>query len=131
MYDAGKVITGLAIFLVLVTLPFWLGGFDAAKAEQPKLIVVPEGIHATKCVADTEYMKLEHMELLNEWRDDVVRRNDRIHETEDGRTYIKSLSRTCLGCHQDVDNFCYACHDYTGVKPYCWSCHVDEPGVAP
>ena len=127
MHDTGKVITGLAIFLVLVTAPIWLGAFDGTKAQAPQLTVMPPGVEARACVEDTGYMRREHMELLNDWRDDVVRRGDRIHVAPDGTKYIKSLSRTCLGCHQDVENFCYKCHDYTGVKPYCWNCHVDRP----
>ena len=127
MHDAGKVITGLAIFLVLVTAPIWLGAFDGTKAAEPEMAVPDPAVFGTECVLDKDYMRREHMQVLNEWRDDVVRRGDRIHVSHDGKKYIKSLSRTCLGCHEDVENFCYKCHDYTGVKPYCWTCHIDRP----
>ena len=60
--------------------------------------------------------------------DDVVRRGDRVHVTPDGRRYEKSLTHTCLGCHQSKANSCDRCHDYLDVKPYCWECHVDPKG---
>ncbi len=128
MHDAGKIITGLAIFLVLVTLPIWLNMNGRAAAMAPDLVIVPEGIEADACIIDTDTMRREHMQLLNEWRDDVVRRGDRVFVAADGTQYQKSLSQTCLGCHQDVENFCYKCHEYTNVDPYCWSCHIDRPG---
>ena len=35
-----------------------------------------------------------------------------------------SLSQSCLGCHSNKEQFCDACHNYAGVKPNCWSCHI-------
>ena len=32
----------------------------------------------------------------------------------------------CLDCHKNKSNFCDKCHDYMGVKPYCWECHADN-----
>ena len=61
-------------------------------------------------------------------RDEAVRSNERIYVTADGRRYDKSLTRTCLGCHQNKANSCDRCHDYLDVKPYCWECHVDPKG---
>ncbi|NJN63582.1 MAG: sulfate reduction electron transfer complex DsrMKJOP subunit DsrJ [Acidobacteria bacterium] len=128
MHDAGKILTGLAIFLALATLPIWLNALGRADVRPPELVIVPEGLETGGCIYDADTMRREHMQILNEWRDDVVRHGDRIFVAPDGRQFNKSLSHTCLGCHQDVENFCYKCHDYTNVTPYCWSCHVDRPG---
>jgi hypothetical protein len=75
-------------------------------------------------VADTEYMRTEHMQLVMDWRDEAVREMDRVYVSEDGRRFNKSMTGTCLGCHTDKAAFCDRCHDYLGVKPYCWDCHV-------
>ena len=61
---------------------------------------------------------------VSEWRDEVVRDNDRIYTAEDNRRYYKSLSGTCMSCHENKGEFCDKCHDYVGVTPYCWDCHV-------
>jgi len=64
------------------------------------------------------------MDLLNEWRDQVVRENDRYEIGSDGVRFERSLSNTCLNCHVNKDKFCDKCHDYMGVQPYCWDCHL-------
>jgi len=126
MHDAGKVLIGLLIFLVVVTSPMWYHVVTGTETAPPEL-KFPEG--EENCVASKEYMRPLHMDLLNEWRDDVVRRNDRVHEGIDGNLYDKSLSRTCMGCHNNKAEFCDRCHDYAGVKPYCWDCHVEPAEV--
>jgi len=42
-----------------------------------------------------------------------------------GKIYYKSLQVTCMDCHSNKSKFCDQCHDYVGVKPYCWDCHVE------
>ena len=64
------------------------------------------------------------MDLLNDWRDEVIRGHDRFFEGPDGSIMEKSLTNTCLSCHTDKDKFCDQCHDYAGVVPYCWECHI-------
>jgi hypothetical protein len=122
MNDAGKIVGGLIVFIAVVTLPMW---FHMAKGTVP---IPPEPkieTDAKNCVAPVEYMRTLHMDMLNEWRDDVVRRGDRIYTSPDGKQYDKSLSRTCMSCHHNKAEFCDACHDYAAVKPYCWDCHVE------
>jgi len=122
MYDAGRVIAGLLIFLAIVTSPLWYRLVSGAEGGPPQLPLVTTD---TTCVAPTPYMRALHMELLNSWRDDVVRRGDRVHIGIDGTTYEKSLSRTCTHCHSNKAEFCDRCHDYAAVNPYCWDCHVE------
>ena len=125
MYNAGKIIPGLVVFLALATVPIWYNVASGHEAVAPE-IEKPKG--ETQCVADAEYMRREHMQLLSSWRDDVVRRGERVYTTADGREYDKSLTRTCLGCHQSKAKSCDRCHNYLDVKPYCWQCHVDPKG---
>jgi hypothetical protein len=78
------------------------------------------------CIKDTEWMRANHMDLLDDWRNEVVRDNDRTQvQGMDGKLYDKSLSRTCLSCHKTKANFCDRCHSYADVTPTCWNCHVD------
>ncbi|MFC1848908.1 sulfate reduction electron transfer complex DsrMKJOP subunit DsrJ [candidate division CSSED10-310 bacterium] len=120
MYDSGKIIAGLIIFLILVTSTVWSG----------KATLKPELQKATqgkKCVAETKWMTANHMDLLNEWRDKVVREGER-SITINGVKYDMSLTKTCLKCHTDATKFCDKCHNFLAVEPYCWDCHVVPKG---
>lgn len=124
MYDAGKIVAGIAVFLVLVTSPLWFNALSADSVEPPQLPKPANG--ATQCVEATEWMRASHMDLLNQWRDAVVRSDERSYTSElSGITYEMSLTRTCLGCHGRKAEFCDSCHTYMAVSPYCWDCHVD------
>ncbi len=121
MYDSGKILTGLAIFVLFVTFPIWYNHGDAGAV--PK--VEKAANNATQCVRPVDEMRSEHMQLLNEWRDDVLRTGDRSFAVEvDGKKYQKSLMNTCMKCHTSKKKFCDECHDYASVSPYCWDCHV-------
>lgn len=121
MYDSGKVIVGIIVFILIFSSPIWLNLASGTSATQPVLEKASKG---TACVMETEYMRPNHMDLLNFWRDDVVRNADRVHTAPDGTKYNKSLSNTCLDCHVSRENFCNRCHNYMGVNPYCWTCHI-------
>ncbi|MCB1519934.1 MAG: hypothetical protein KDJ37_05080 [Hyphomicrobiaceae bacterium] len=84
-----------------------------------------------KCVADTEWMRRNHMTALHHKRDDTVH--------EGVRTKTFSLTG-CIDCHQvagtdgravtvaDPKHFCRTCHDYTAVSVDCFQCHASRPG---
>nr|CAJ31171.1 Hdr-like menaquinol-oxidizing enzyme, subunit E (HmeE) [uncultured sulfate-reducing bacterium] len=110
-----------------MTSPMWFHLVKGKESAAPELVLPTE---YRECVAPTSYMRTLHMDLLNEWRDDVVRNGDRVHVAPDGKQYDKSLSRTCMNCHSNKTEFCDRCHDYAAVKPYCWECHV-EPREIP
>ena len=123
MYDAGKVVGGLVVFLILVTSPLWFNAISATSEEVPELQPPPNG--AEQCVEAKDSMRESHMDLLNEWRDVVVREGRRDYvSSHSGVTYDMSLTRTCLSCHSNKAEFCDACHTYMAVDPYCWDCHV-------
>lgn len=123
MNDAGKVIGGLVVFLVIVTSPMWYHLAKGQAPVPPEIVIAPGA--GDKCVAETEYMRANHMDLLNQWRDKVVRENHRTYVGFDGTEYDMSLSRTCMSCHSNKSDFCDRCHNYAGVSPYCWDCHVE------
>jgi hypothetical protein len=125
MYDGGKIVGGLVLFLVLLTLPIWLTAARGKADYRPN----PE-IPATekRCVESRAYMKAWHMDLLNRWRDAVVRTGKEVYVATDGRKFEMSLTLGCMRCHTDKAKFCDRCHNYVGVSPNCWDCHVEPKG---
>jgi hypothetical protein len=154
MYDGGKIIAGLIIGVGLLMFPFFYNAGKAAKAPETEL--TPKAKKAKECVASTPYMKVWHMQLLDDWRHTVVRDGDRYYdagrkpsdmrldkrllekwrqivvgdsesyyETRSGKVYYKSLQMTCMDCHSNKSKFCDQCHNYLGVTPYCWDCHIE------
>jgi len=122
MYNGGKIIIGIIIFLALLTSPLWynMASGRADYKPEPKIVTSAE-----QCVMPVEYMREAHMDLLNTWRNLVVREKQRIHVSHDGKKYVMSLSNTCMSCHSNKSEFCDACHDFSAVgQPDCWSCHV-------
>lgn len=124
MFDGWKVILGLIIFLAVVTFPLWYNASTGKATDVPE-VEIPVELAGQQCILDRESMRASHMDLLNEWRDDVVRRGDRIYEAPDGKKHVMSLQNTCMGCHQNKSAFCDRCHNYMAVTPYCWECHIE------
>jgi len=80
-----------------------------------------------RCVEDTDFMRRNHMVLLKHHRDDTLRRGIRT---------TKHSLKGCVDCHassktgsvaSSKEDFCMACHVYTGVKLDCWDCHATKP----
>lgn len=126
MYDGGKIITGLVIFVAFLTYPFWTS--KAAFQPKPEISKELQAANAT-CIESKEFMRKEHMQLLNDWRDSVVRTGNKIYTATDGKQYEMSLTKTCQKCHDKKDKFCDECHNNLSVKPYCWDCHVELKGA--
>lgn len=120
MYNKGTIIAGLAIFVLFVTFPIWFNGLDAGPLPKPEL---PPGGEKL-CVAPASEMRDTHMQLLNVWRDDVLRNSDRVSVTVDGKEYRKGLQTACMQCHSNKEKFCDSCHEYAAVQPTCWDCHL-------
>jgi hypothetical protein len=127
MYDGGKIIAGVVIGLILLTFPIWYTHGTASPWPEVKLPAKEK-----KCVQPTPYMKTNHMQLLDLWRDSVVRADRRSYVGFNEREFDMSLQNTCMSaeCHARKTEFCDRCHNYAGVDPYCWDCHIppkEEP----
>ena len=119
MYNKGMNITGLIVFVVIVTFPIWYNrgvAGDVPKPEMPK--------DAKQCVVPVKEMRSNHMQLLNEWRDEVLRTGNRAYFELEGKKYQKGLQIACMKCHTSKKKFCDTCHVYVSVAPYCWDCHL-------
>jgi len=132
MYDAGKILPGLIIFVALVTFPFYNNIGKAVSKPEPSINTpVINQLEEKRCVESKEFMRAEHMTLLNDWRDSVVRGGTGIYLDTDGKQHNMSLQNTCMRCHSNKKQFCDECHNYVAVKPYCWDCHITpkESGI--
>ena len=125
MYNKGLILVGLLVFLIAATSPFW-GNFGKA-APVPELVLTKKAQAAKTCVLPKAEMKTGHMQLLNDWRNSVVRDGMRIYTNSEGKSFNMSLSNGCLDCHSNKAEFCDRCHNYASVAPYCWDCHIDKP----
>jgi hypothetical protein len=123
MYDAGKIIIGLIVFLGFTTFPLWHDAGSVSKA--PKLELTAKAKQIGHCVESKEWMKANHMQLLDHWRDAAIRKGERVYVNRKGERYVISLQNTCLECHSNKEKFCDKCHKYAGVhEPYCFDCHL-------
>ncbi|MHB8880612.1 MAG: sulfate reduction electron transfer complex DsrMKJOP subunit DsrJ [Thermodesulfovibrionales bacterium] len=126
MYNGGKIIAGMLVFLAFFTFPFYYNLGKANARPEPKLNTpVIQQLAEKKCVESRDFMRAEHMQLLNDWRDSVVRDNNRIYKNREGKEFSISLQNTCMNCHSNKKEFCDKCHNYMAVKPYCFSCHIE------
>lgn len=124
MYDGTKILIGLIIGLAFFLSPFFYNAGKAAKAPQPEL--TPKAKEAKVCVEEKNYMRSKHMNLLDKWRHTVVRDEVRYYKSPlNDKMYYMSLQQTCMDCHSNKSKFCDSCHNYLGVTPYCWECHVE------
>lgn len=131
IYNGWKVILGLIVFSLIFLSPILLN-LSSAKSKQKPVLVYPSD--TKQCVENKEYMTAFHMDLLNKWRDEVVRQNKR-YLIKNGKTYTyngekleMSLTLACIKCHVKKEQFCDQCHNYLDVKPYCWDCHIQPKG---
>lgn len=123
MYDKGKILIGVVVFLLVLAFPliYLAASGDGGYVPDP---VPPEG--ETQCVEAVDFMTDNHMALLMDWREGFVRDGIRTYEAKDGTEYTVSLTGTCiLQCHTEKEEFCDQCHKYVGAEPDCWSCHVE------
>jgi hypothetical protein len=127
MYDSGKIITGLVIFVLLVTFPFWYANFIGDVGAVPPATdnelseAMFQGItfpNDAKHALTTGEMRSTHMNMLRD-----------IHATalEEGYTAGKDEKKKvmqCMMCHGTKESFCDSCHVHAAVQtPDCWSCH--------
>jgi len=128
-----KIFAGLLIFVVLATFPFWYAVEFGEDVPPLKRGLAEDG---SRCIEDN--MVAKHMDILAQWRNDVVRDDGRaqLHESDGHEPCEKSLTKTCMtaGCHNiepPRDNeiiTCSECHEYANVDLTCWDCHVDVKG---
>ncbi len=121
MYNAKLVVPGILIFIGIFLSPIVYNLALGSRGFEPELVIDPQ---YTKCIESREFMSANHMDLLDEWRNSVVREGNRIYTAKDGTQFNMSLTNTCLDCHDNKATFCDRCHNYAAVDPACWDCHI-------
>ncbi len=124
MYNSKYVIPGLIVLVAAFTAPFWLNALSSAY-ERPALALPTE---YKECVETRDYMRAEHMHILNQWRDMALREGKREYVSSTGTRVEINLQNTCMKCHVNKADFCDKCHNSNSVSPYCWDCHVEPRG---
>ena len=114
----------IIVFLALVLGPIAYNIFSGEAGEVPVLVVSEDA--GPNCIEDKVWMKENHMQLLMDWRETVVREGNRMYKSTafPDMEINMSLTSECLNCHANKSEFCDRCHNYLKVKPYCWDCHI-------
>jgi hypothetical protein len=114
---------------LLLSAVLAMAGLSAAHAGAPKP-VIEKAVKGEQCVEDTDFMRRNHMKVLDHHRDKTV--------IEGVRTRQHSL-KGCIDCHASAktgsvaaakENFCVSCHSFAAVKLDCFECHASKPGKA-
>ncbi len=120
MYDKGKIIPGLIVFVLIAVSPIIYNRGNAGHVPNPE-----KPKNAKECVRPVAEMRESHMQMVIDWRTDVIRDNGaREAVTAGGVKYVRSLQLGCMKCHTSKQKFCDECHKYASVEPYCWDCHI-------
>jgi predicted CXXCH cytochrome family protein len=105
---------------------------SSAAASEPAWLPKPARGRGDKCVADTAWMRRNHMTALMHHRDESV------HE---GIRTKKFNLDGCIDCHAvkgtdgkpvtvaSPKHFCRTCHDYAAVSIDCFECHASRPAA--
>lgn len=103
-----------------------------ALAGEPGWLPKPARGEGDKCVADTDWMRRNHMSVLMHQRDGTV---------HDGVRARRFSLKGCIECHAvkggdggpvpaaDGRHFCRTCHDYAAVRIDCFECHASRPAA--
>ncbi len=117
---------GLLFLLVAAAIATPLGAAELSAVPLPE---ITKG-KGESCVAETGFMRRNHMNLLRHQRDETLRKGIR-----GARFSLKE----CVACHavpgadgvpvaaDDSRHFCSACHQYTAVRIDCFECHASRP----
>jgi hypothetical protein len=116
----------VAMLAMTAALLLPTGGHSGDAGWLPK----PARGQGEKCVADTAWMRRNHMTALSHQRDETV---------HDGIRSRRFSLKGCIECHAvrgpdgrpvtiaSRDHFCRTCHDYTAVRVDCFDCHASRP----
>ncbi|MBI9080015.1 MAG: sulfate reduction electron transfer complex DsrMKJOP subunit DsrJ [Pseudodesulfovibrio sp.] len=126
MQNGFPIIVGLLLFIGALCTPFLVGTAVTGTYKEPELKLPA---NEKNCVESKEFMREQHMQLLNDWRDWALRDGKRIYTNHAGKEFTISLQNTCMKCHNNKADFCDKCHNDAAVTPYCWDCHIQPEGL--
>jgi cytochrome c1 len=125
MYDSGKIIPGLLIFVLLITFPIWYNNLSNAKpVESPappdKAMLTGFTFANGKEHPSAAEMRAKHMEVLQSFH--AAADPAKMAAAQKGE---KMQTMSCVMCHGSKEQFCDSCHANISEKkvPDCWNCH--------
>ncbi len=120
--------------VIILILAAWFAGAPATEAGDLRLagVSIPQPARGKgdSCVAETDFMRRNHMKLLDHQRDGTL---------HDGLRPKRFSLKGCIDCHavngadgtpvtvKDPKHFCRTCHDYAAVRVDCFECHASRP----
>ncbi len=106
----------VAIPVLIILLPLGYSivhSIFSQSAQNTETFIEKPDAKYKNCVREIEYMRVNHMKLLKEIRDQVVREGNR------GEIGLNS----CRECHTRRERFCDQCHNAVNLNPDCFGCH--------
>jgi hypothetical protein len=88
MYNKSLVLTIIVVVLLIVVTPFLYWRVSPGALLPPKPEPPPGG--EKRCVESTDFMRKHHVDLLEEWRQSVVREGHVKYVASDGKEYDES-----------------------------------------
>lgn len=122
-----KGLIALGVAVLAVAALAWAGSESKPRESGLPKPVIQEAIKGEQCVEDTDYMRRNHMVLLEEEGDRV-----KIDGIRGGKHSLKG----CIDCHASPTSgsvakfetdFCISCHTFTAVEVNCFQCHATKP----
>jgi hypothetical protein len=111
--------------VAVLTVVLTVAGFADAEEKLVRRVAMPvvKIEKGEQCVAPTEEMRRDHMNMLLHQRDRTLRQGIR-----ESRFSLKN----CVDCHAGRDTgsvlgkegFCSSCHAYAAVSMDCFECHT-------
>ena len=99
---------------------------DGAAARTSLLPTITPATRGEHCIADPQYMRRHHMDMLFHQRTETVHL---------GIRGAPASLRGCVDCHASAQtgsvaeaktDFCVSCHSYAAVKIDCFGCHSSK-----
>ena len=122
-----KRLLALGTVVLTASVLAWAGSDTPSKASGAPQPVITKAVKGEQCVEPNDFMRRNHMKVLDGHRDKTV--------IEGIRTKKYSL-KECINCHASEttgsvaaakDDFCVSCHSYAAVKIDCFDCHSTKP----
>lgn len=119
-----------ATALVLILAVMAVAAAIRVSAESGTLAPQPPKGRGEHCVADTDFMRRNHMKMLLGHRTEAVRLGVRTQQYD---------LNGCVDCHavagadgrpvsfDSPQHFCRSCHSYAAVSIDCFECHASRP----
>ena len=119
--DINKILSSRAVVVVIVLIILFPFGYSVVCSvfsqgiQHSQLFLEKPDEKYEACVRETTHMRFNHMDLLKEIRDSVVREGKR------GEIGLDN----CWQCHTSRERFCNQCHNAVNLNLDCFRCHYD------